>query len=112
MRTEQIVRLAKTKESWSANHKYNYAPIDYLAEEVFKAGTKRIQFNRFYRNLHKVTDAKTYFAYMFKAFDIYVWSGSLVWGMSQAFPDVSKDTIRDWILENKEEHHIICEKFW
>ncbi len=112
MTIEQIVKQAKTKESWSVNHRYNYAPIDYLAKEIFRGGTKRKQFNRYYRNLHKVTDAKTFFAYLFSRFDIYVWSASLVWAMSQAFPEVSKETIKEWILENKEEHHIICEKFW
>ena len=111
MTIQQIIKQAKAKESWSVNGKYNYAPIYYLEEQVFKKGTTRTQFNRFYRNVRNVTDAKTYFVFMFKNFDIYVWCSSLVYGMKQTFPEVSISTIKEWVYECAEEHHLIMERY-
>lgn len=112
MHIKKIVKDALVKECWSANGKYNYAPIKHLKTEVFKDGYKRRQFNRFYRNLHKVTDARTYFAYLFRRFDIYVWCGDILYCMNQSFPDVSDDTVKDWILEDKREYQVLFDKFW
>ena len=113
---DRIAEIAKTKVSYSANGKYNYAPIDYFCSVVFggKNGVQITQrdFSYFYKYLHRITDAKTYFIYEFKNFDIYVRCGSILYVMQRAFPEISKETLKEWILENTEDHHYLCETWW
>lgn len=99
---EEIIATAKTKESWSVNHKFNYGPIDYLYEHVVQkcasgldAITKAI--TEFEQHVHRVTDAETYFVWQHRKYDLIVRSNELVIAMRDAFPAVPFMTVCQWI---------------
>ena len=82
MDINKIIQDAKTKEKWSANHQFNYGPIEHLEKEIFNDGHDGIHFNLFYKNVSKVADALTFFAYEFRKYDIYVRITDLFYGIS------------------------------
>lgn len=99
---KSIIETAKTKESWSANRKFNYGPIKYLYEQVVEkcaptlsAVTEAIA--EFEKHVHRVTDAETYFVWQHCKYDIYVRSNELIVSMRDAFPDVPFLTVVEWI---------------
>lgn len=106
MTKKEMILIAREKENWSRNHKYNYGPIDSLSRNWFAGGWTRYKHDTFRKVVRLVTDAKTYFIYLLKAYDIYVRCGEIIWEMQQAFPEVSKFTIYQWLKENKEDHHV------
>ncbi len=110
---QQIADVAKNLVSMSVNGKYNYAPIDYYKKMVFGSGdfSKR-NFSYYYRYAHKITDAKTFFVREFINFDLLVYCSTLKYVMNRAFPEITDEILKTWILEHKEEHHILCEKWW
>lgn len=103
----QIVADAKTKEGWSGNGKYNYAPIKHLAKSIFNDGHDGIHFNLFYTNVSKVTDWETYLAYEFNRFDIRVPITDLFYLMGRTFPSINEDEIVKWVEENKSSQQMI-----
>ena len=105
---EKIIDTAKQQESWSANKKYNYGPIEYLKKEVLKNGWTIEKQDLFYRLVHHVTDAKTYFVSIFNRFDIYVYREQIIYHMNMTFPEIEEQTIYQWINETKEDYHVIC----
>ena len=105
---KKIIDTARQQESWSVSKKYNYGPIKYLEREVFKNGWTKEKQDLFYRFVHRVTDAKTYFVNIFICFDIYVYCGQIIYEMGRTFPEIAEETIYQWINETKEDHHVIC----
>ncbi len=105
---EEIIATAKTKEKWSANHKFNYGPIDYLNDELvnkpkgLKATIEGLE--EFKANVHRVTDAETYFVWQHCKYDIEVDADMLVVEMRMAFPDVPFKTVCKWINKYEEPH--------
>lgn len=99
---EEIIATAKTKESWTINHAWNYGPIKYLYEQVVEkcaptlsAVTEAIA--EFEKHVHRVADAETYFVWQHCKYDIYVRSNELIVAMRDAFPDVPFLTVCKWI---------------
>ena len=88
------------------DHKYNYGPIKSLENNWFADGWTPSKLETFRKVVRLVTDAKTYFIYLHKAYDIYVRCGQILWEMQQTFPEVSKYTVRQWLKENREDHHV------
>lgn len=112
MDIEKIVAEARQQEKWSVNKKYNYGPIEYLKQQICfnnldDSRTIEHRLNLFNVTLGRVTDAKTYFIYCFRAFDVYVCVSDLVHQMKCAFPEVSRETVYKWIIEEKESHHLL-----
>lgn len=105
MDLEKIIETAKQQESWSANHKWNYGPIDYLEKHVVYAFESiEVGLAVFMNNVHRVTDAETYFVYEHKGFDIYVDADLMVCKMRRAFPDVSFKQVVEWLNKHEEPH--------
>ena len=99
-----IISVAKTKESWSVNHKWNYGPIEYLhdillqdATTIKKAEQKWRTFNK---NVHRVTDVETFFAWKFKNYDLVVDCGQLYFEVTEAFPGISREQFTKWVGEH------------
>ena len=113
----EIIAVAKTKEDWSVNHKWNYGPIEYLKEHIVSndANTKFADFeksyDKFWDNVHRVTDAETYFVYEHKSFDIYVDERRMVCIMRRTFPGVSINQVLKWLRKHTESHQIIVSPF-
>ena len=107
MRLERIINEAKTKECWSVSGKFNYGPIKSFELGIFFNGFSKYKMDVYYKNLRKVTDAKTYFAYEFLRFDIYVNCGHLFYLMGRAFPEIEKETIFEWISELKGKDQVL-----
>lgn len=105
MKKKEIILEARKKECWSMNHKYNYGPIDFMFSEWYKGAYSEEKTISFYKFVRLVTDAETFFVWLFKMYDIYVRVGQLYWEFRQAFPEVSKYTIMQWLNEKKEPHH-------
>lgn len=106
----EIIQQARTKENWSANKRYNYGPIDYLSQKVMSCSNEigvGKTLSLFYKHVKDVTDAKTFFAYVFKDFDIYVNHSDVVYPVKNAFPDIEIRTIHEWIDEFRQPHHVI-----
>ena len=107
MDINKIIQDAKTKEKWSANHQFNYGPIEHLEKEIFNDGHDGIHFNLFYKNVSKVADALTFFAYEFRKYDIYVRITDLFYVFGRTFPEVNEDTIVKWAEGFKSPEQII-----
>lgn len=107
MDINKIIQDAKAKEKWSANHQFNYGPIEHLEKEIFNDGHDGIHFNLFYKNVSKVTNALTFFAYEFCKFDIYVRVTDLFYVIGRAFPEVNEDQIMRWVNCLKRPEQII-----
>ena len=103
----QIIKDAKTKEMWSANHQFNYGGIKHLEKEIFNDGHDGIHFNLFYKNVSKVADAMTFFAYEFSKFDIYVRITDLFYIIGRTFPEVNEDQIVKWVELFKRPEQVI-----
>ena len=105
---EEIIEVAKTKESYNVTHEWNYGPIDYLHDELVN---KAVGLNAtidglkvFKANVHKVTDAETYFVWEHRGFDIIVDADYMVVAMRQAFPGVPFTTVCEWLRKHEEPH--------
>ena len=110
MDLEEIIETARRQENWSVNHKWNYGPIDYLKEHVIEHWKGWAEYERtcdvFMDNVHRVTDAETYFVYEHKSFDIYVNADLMVCKMRRAFPDVSFMQVVEWLNKHEERHQM------
>lgn len=110
MDLEKIIETAKQQEKWSPNHKWNYGPIDYLKaqlvdkHEVFADYLKGLDV--WAENLHRVTDAETYFVWEHSKYDIYVDADLIIVSMQKAFPDVSFKQLVRWLNKHEEKHQI------
>ena len=106
---EDIIKKAKTKESWSVDGRYNYAPIDFLYYKVAQNGGQFTNsgYMTFIENVHKVTDPKTYLVWLYKNYDIFVDCTSMVLEMRSAFPKVPFEQVMAWIEEEREPHHLL-----
>lgn len=105
---DNIIKVAKTKESWSANRKYNYGPIAHLEREVFADGADDEHFSMFYSNVRNVTDARSFFAREYGRFDIYVRVDDLFYVMERTFPEIPKNVIWGWIAVSRESYQSLC----
>ena len=105
---DKIIDAAKQQQKWSMNHKWNYGPIDYLKEHIIEHHNGCTEYDRttrmFLDNVHKVTDAETYFVYEHSAFDIYVDADLMVCKMRKAFPDVSFTQVVEWLNKHEAPH--------
>ena len=107
---EEIIEVAKTKEKWTVGHVFNYGPIDYLRDHVVDnhADSKFVGYIKtlwvFWKNVHKVTDAETYFVWEHCKYDIYVDGNEMVVAMRRAFPDVPFKTVCEWLTKHEEPH--------
>lgn len=108
MDLEKIIETAKQQEKWNVTHEWNYGPIDYLKEHVIEHWSGWAEYDRTYdvfmNNVHRVTDAETYFVYEHKSFDIYVDADLMVCQMRRAFPDVSFKQVVEWLNKHEEPH--------
>lgn len=104
MELEEIIEVAKTKENWSASGKYNYAPIRFFEHEVMnqnmldekgKFSLKKFDeaFDRYEKNVHRVTDWKTFLTLEYCKFDIRVDVTALICTMKRTFPETSQRSI-------------------
>jgi hypothetical protein len=95
---DEIIAVAKTKEKWSASGKYNYGPIDYLEENIlnqscidekglFSLKKYKALFDEYEKNVHRVTDWKTFLTYEYIKFDITVDVTELICTMARTFPE-------------------------
>lgn len=106
---EEIIEVAKTKESWCIGHKFNYGPIDYLYKQVVdnnansKFGDYMKSLEVFEQNVHRVTDAETYFAWEHCKYDLVVRSDYLILDMRRAFPEVPFLTVCEWLRKHEGE---------
>lgn len=108
MELDKIIEMAKKQEKWSANHKWNFGPIEYLKSHVID-GTKTFKrfsetYDLFVQNVHHVTDAETFFVYKHCDYDIYVDADFMVCIMRKAFPEISFETICEWLKKHEEPH--------
>ena len=111
--SKTLAELAKAQPAkMSINGLYNYAAIEYVQKAIFASYQGRKSFDLFYKTIAQVTDAKTFFAYEFKNADIYVYCDDLKCTINKAFPEVSADTLREWIEQNQEPHHVLINKWW
>ena len=99
---EEIIAVAKTKEKWSASGKYNYGPIDYLKEQIFSQSClnekglfslkkHEAMFDEYEKNIHRVTDWKTFLTYEYIKFDITVDVTELICTMARTFPETKNN---------------------
>ena len=106
---KEIIATAKKCQCWSMNHKYNYGPLDYLKRKVlYKDGWSERNMKLYQKLVRFVTDAHTWFIYNFISYDYYVRCGQLIYEVQQSFPEVSKQTIWQWIKEKKMSHQVLC----
>ena len=99
---KKIIEEAKTKESWSANHKFNYGPIKYLYEQVVEKCAPKLDvvekaIAEFEKHVHRVTDAETYFVWQHCKYDLIVNSNYLILDIRHAFPEVPFLTVCEWL---------------
>lgn len=105
---KKIITEALTKECWSANQKYNYGPIKFLRDKVLYAyGDYKKNFENYEKNIHRVTDAKTFFIYQLCSYDCIVDCTQLVCDMRRTFPKTSFEQVMMWIYEESESHHVL-----
>lgn len=110
MNLEQIIAEAKLQEKWTVNHNFNYGPIDYLKEKVVDNNASSTWKNYiasldvYEKNVHKVTDAETFFVYEHCKYDIYVDADYMVCIMRRCFPEVSFKQVCEWLKKHEEPH--------
>ena len=104
MDIEKIIEVAKTKELWSASGNYNYGPMEYFKKEVLngnvldengKISWKKHEslFDLYEKNVHRVTDWKTFLTREYGNFDVYVDVTELICTMNRTFPETSQRSI-------------------
>lgn len=105
---EKIIEEARKQENWTIGNKFNYGPIKYFQEHVIDHWKGWAEYERttdvFMDNVHRVTDAETYFAWEHSAFDIYVDADLMVCKMRRAFPDVSFMQVVEWLKKHEAPH--------
>ena len=109
MNAKELKNIVKEAQQMTANESgYNFAPLHYFQKCIFKGGNAtRKNFDYYYKHVREFADAKTFFMSEFVKFDIIVWCDSLYYAISQAFPEISKSTVNEWIDENRKPHHVI-----
>ena len=103
-----IIREAKQQEARTASG-LNYGPIKYLRDRVLYATngkTTAENMAEYESNLHRVTDADTYAAYLLSSYDAFVDETQVFCDLRRAFPSLTFaelcQLIRDHMGENQQ----------
>lgn len=86
-----IIREAKQQEARTASG-LNYGPIKYLRDRVLYATngkTTAENLTEYENNLHRVTDADTYAAYLLSSYDVFVDETQVFCDLRRAFPSLT-----------------------
>jgi len=101
-----IISEAKKQESRTVSG-LNYGPIKYLRDRVLYATngkTTAENIAEYESNLHRVTDADTYAAYLLSRYDVFVDETQVYWDLRRAFPSLTFQELCGLIREHMGEN--------